>query len=363
MPKRIVIACGGTGGHLFPGIAVAEELKRRGHEVLALISEKDIDALATQGYDHIEFRKVPAIGMPKLLSPKMVKFFFRFLKTVKTCRGILDEFRADAVLGMGGFTSMPPIKAGRKKGCRTFIHDSNAIPGKANRLTSHYTDAVLLGLDECARHFPNRETITVGTPIRPALKKAVTREEATEFFGLSEHLRTILVMGGSQGARGVNNAVCDALVEMDVEAAQIIHLCGEADAETVEAKYRESGIRHHVAPFCHRIELALTLADVCVSRAGGSSLAEIAYFGLPPILIPYPFAAEDHQLRNAEVFSRAEAAILLEQSNLSGKSLGGHLNRLLNDASLRSSMGKKAAALVDRDSAARIASIIEEKCA
>ena len=130
MGLKVVIACGGTGGHLFPGIAVAEELERRGHEVLSLISEKNIDALATESYGHLRFETVEAIAMPRVFSPAMLKFLLKFLKTRSRCRRLVRSFGADAVLGMGGFTSMPPVMAGKACRAKTFVHESNAFPGK-----------------------------------------------------------------------------------------------------------------------------------------------------------------------------------------------------------------------------------------
>ena len=265
MRLNVVIACGGTGGHLFPGIAVGEALRSRGHEVLALISEKNIDALATQGYGHLRFAKVPAIGMPRLISPKMVGFGFRFLRTVKICSRIEREFGADAVLGMGGFTSMPPVLAGRRLKAKTFIHESNAYPGKANRLTSKFATRVLLGFEDCASFFPADKTSVIGTPLRTTLAEDVSKEQACEAFGLDPDLFTLSVMGGSQGARGVNNAVCEALPNLDAGQIQVIHISGQADLDFVKECYAKSGIRHYVSDFCHRMQDVFSATDLAIS--------------------------------------------------------------------------------------------------
>ena len=363
MPLKIVIACGGTGGHLFPGIAVAQALRSRGHESVLLISEKEIDALASQGYSELTFEKVPAIGLPKLLSPAAVKFGFKFVSTYRRCAGIVKQFEADAVLGMGGFTSMPPIMAGRRRKAKTFIHESNAIPGKANRLTAKWVDTVLLGLEECAEHFPGRETRTVGTPLREAMTKPVDRAEALKFFGFEgDTKKTIFIMGGSQGARGVNNGVADALGQFDPEAVRIIHITGKSEYESVKAALGKSAIEHHVSPFCQRMELAYELADLAIARSGASSLTELAAFGVPSILIPYPYAAEDHQTRNAEVFSKRKAAILMKEEELSKLCLGKVVNDLFADPSTLKKLGDGMAALAVRDAAENICDMIEESC-
>lgn len=362
MPLNVVIACGGTGGHLFPGISVGEALQRRGHEVLALISEKNIDALATQGYDHLRFEKVPAIAMPRLLSLQMPRFGFRFLRTMGYCKKIINQFGADAVLGMGGFTSMPPVFAGRRLGKKTFLHESNAYPGKANRLTAKFVTTALVGLEECAQFLPREKTQVVGTPLRTSLMEAVDKADALRAFDLSPDLLTLSVMGGSQGARGINNAVCEALPALDPAKVQIIHISGEGDLDFVREKYAASGIRHHVAAFSHRMQDIFAVADLVVSRAGGSSLSELAYFGAPAILIPYPYAADDHQLKNAQVFARQKAAVLLEERQITGTCMEKVLNDLLNDADTRKALGRKCASLGVRDAAERICDIIEETC-
>ncbi|MGK0188299.1 MAG: UDP-N-acetylglucosamine--N-acetylmuramyl-(pentapeptide) pyrophosphoryl-undecaprenol N-acetylglucosamine transferase [Verrucomicrobiales bacterium] len=363
MPLNVVIACGGTGGHLFPGISVGEALQRRGHDVLALISEKNIDALATQGYDHLRFETVPAIGMPRLLSPQMLKFGFRFLRTMGHCKRRLKDSGADAVLGMGGFTSMPPVLAGRRLGKKTFLHESNAYPGKANRLTAKFVTTALVGLEECAQYLPREKTRVVGTPLRTSLMESVDKAAVYRAFDLSPDFLTLSVMGGSQGARGINNAVCEALAALNPEKVQVIHISGEGDLDFVREKYAKSGIRHHVAAFSHRMQDIFAVTDLVVSRAGASSLSELAYFGAPSILIPYPYAADDHQLKNAQVFARQKAAVLLEERQITGTCMEKVLNDLLLDTETRNALGKKCASLGVRDAAERICDIIEETCA
>ena len=166
-----VIACGGTGGHLFPGIAVAEVLRERGHEVLLFVSEKEIDSLALSTRSQFRFEKLPTIGFPSVYSPKIFGFIRRFTESLSRCRSIYQKFKPQVVLGMGGFTSTAPILAGRMRGISTLIHESNAVPGKANRLASKVVRAVLLGFKECAAFFPKVRTELTGTPIRTELKR------------------------------------------------------------------------------------------------------------------------------------------------------------------------------------------------
>ena len=353
-PTRLVIACGGTGGHLFPGIAVAQEAQRRGWDTLLLISEKQIDALAVQGHADLRFEKVPAVAMPKILSLKMPAFLWRLWQTRRHCRKLLIDFRADVVLGMGGFTSLPPVWAGRSLGLRTFVHESNAVPGKANRLTARFCTGVLLGLAACAKFFPAGKTEVTGTPLRTGLLTKPARADALAFFGLSDSKQTVLVMGGSQGARGVNRAVVDALPLLAAHGVQVLHITGPSEYEGLKAAYAASPITAAVVPFCQEMGLAYAAADVAVSRSGASSLTELSAFALPVILVPYPTAADDHQRRNAEVFTQADAALAVEEADLAGGKLGDLLTSLLADPTARQQLSAAMQKLAPTDAASRI---------
>jgi UDP-N-acetylglucosamine--N-acetylmuramyl-(pentapeptide) pyrophosphoryl-undecaprenol N-acetylglucosamine transferase len=354
---NVVIACGGTGGHLFPGLAVAEVLKSRGHEILLLISEKQIDAVAVRNRPEFRVEKIPSIGMPRLFSTKTIPFLGKFVQGLDTCRRIYRSFMPGAVLGMGGFASTGPILAGRMAGAQTFIHESNSIPGKANRLNARIADKVLVGFEECAAHFPQSTVEITGTPIRESLQTAVNRIRALEGFGLKLGLRTILVMGGSQGAHGINQVVTKVLPRFVSKPVQFIHLSGQQDETSVAECYRSTGIPAFVRAFYHRMEQAYAVADLAVARSGAASLTEISYFGLPAILIPYPHAAENHQLFNAEIFARMGAAEVLQETQ--GDLLGSLIDQLVNDEARRREMSKRLRALAPENAAARIAELIE----
>src|SRR2546425_5804550 len=295
-----VIACGGTGGHLFPGIAVAEVLRDRGHEVMLLISEKDIDALALSGRASFQFEKLPTVGLPSPFSPAILGFVRRFYESLSLCRSIYRKFKPQVVLGMGGFTSTAPVLAGRMRGVTTFIHESNAVPGKANRLTARMVRAVMLGFKECAPFFPKARTEVTGTPIRTGLRP-LDRWAARQKLGLRDDLTTLLVMGGSQGASGINRAMIKSLPFLRGLSFQALHLSGAREERLVAANYHGENIPAYIAAFHHRMEEVYSAADFAVARAGGASLAEFAAFSLPSILIPYPYAADDHQSRNAGI--------------------------------------------------------------
>src|ERR1700722_11862461 len=357
---KVAIACGGTGGHLFPGLAVAEVLKERGYEILLLISEKQIDTIAVGSRKEFRIEKIPAVGLTKLVSIQSLSFVAKFINGLVACLRIYGSFKPDAVLGMGGFTSTGPILAGRITGLPTFIHESNAIPGKANRLNAVLSQKVLLGFEECARYFPGKVVEVTGTPIRDSLRSPVDRSQALKNLSLHSGLPTILVMGGSQGAHGINEAVLAVLRRFGKKEVQFVHLTGAEDETHVYECYQKEGIPAFVSAFYDRMEEAYTVADLAFARSGAASLTELSYFGLPTILIPYPFAAENHQFFNAEIFARHSVAEVLEESRVNKDTLGSLIDHFLNNGAKAHGAPAQPRALGPEAAANRIVEIIEK---
>jgi len=358
---KFVIACGGTGGHLFPGLAVAEELRGGGHDVMLLVSEKEIDARALGSFPDMPRETLPSVGLPSLLSPAALKFVARLFASYRKCGAICAKFGPDAILGMGGFTSIAPMAAAWRRGIPAFLHDSNAIPGQSHRLGARFCREILLGFEECGRHFPGRKVRVTGTPIRRELAGNVpSKAEARRALGLNPDRRTLLVMGGSQGAAGINRLMAEAASGLAGLDLQIVHLSGEKDAEKLRKAYASSGLPAAVLPFCDRMQDVYAAADLVVSRSGAASLTELSWFGLPSVLVPFPYAAEDHQRLNAEIFSGAGAAWLLPEKEATGESLARLLRSLLESPETLASMSQAAKALAPRDAAARVAAILTE---
>ncbi|MFM8683878.1 MAG: undecaprenyldiphospho-muramoylpentapeptide beta-N-acetylglucosaminyltransferase [Chthoniobacterales bacterium] len=356
---KFVIACGGTGGHLFPGLAVAEELRGGGHDVMLLVSEKEIDARALGSFPDMPRETLPSVGLPSLFSPAALKFVARLFASYRKCGAICAKFGPDAILGMGGFTSIAPMAAAWRRRIPAFLHDSNAIPGKANRLGARFCREILLGFEECARHCPGRKVRVTGTPIRRELAGNVpSKAEARRALGLNPDRRTLLVMGGSQGAAGINRLMAEAACGLAGLDLQIVHLSGEKDAENLRKTYASSGLTAAVLPFCDRMQDVYAAADLVVSRSGAASLTELSWFGLPGVLMPYPHAAEDHQTLNARIFERAGAAKILPESETSGASLAAMLKSLLSSGTSLESMAASAKSLAPRDAAKRVAEVL-----
>jgi UDP-N-acetylglucosamine--N-acetylmuramyl-(pentapeptide) pyrophosphoryl-undecaprenol N-acetylglucosamine transferase len=259
---------------------------------------------------------------------------------------------------MGGFTSTAPVLAGKMRGIPTFIHESNAIPGKANRLTARMVRAVLLGFKECAPFFPKVRTEVTGTPIRKELQR-LDQKIARQQLGLREDLLTLLVMGGSQGATGINQAMVKSLPALEGAPLQVIHLAGARDERLVADNYARENIPAHVAAFHHAMEVVYSAADFAIARSGAASLAELAAFSLPAILIPFPYAAEDHQTRNAEIFARADAGVILKESDLAGDFLARKIRELSEDAGKLRQMSENSARLAPKNAAALVVETME----
>jgi UDP-N-acetylglucosamine--N-acetylmuramyl-(pentapeptide) pyrophosphoryl-undecaprenol N-acetylglucosamine transferase len=260
---------------------------------------------------------------------------------------------------MGGFTSTAPVLAGRFRGIATFIHESNAVPGKANRWTARVVNAVMLGFKECAPFFPKTRTEITGTPVRTELVP-LDRADSRRKLGLREDLPTLLVMGGSQGASGINQAMIKSLPLLRDLPLQVIHLAGARDERMVADNYQRENISAYVAAFHHQMEIPYNAADLVIARAGAASLAEIAFFALPAILVPYPYAADDHQTRNAEIFARAGAAVLLREPELSIDVLANKIKELIGNSQQLQRMSENCAKLAPKNAASLVVATMEK---
>ncbi len=359
---RVVIAAGGTGGHLFPGLAVGEVLVARGHEVMLLISEKEIDAIATRGRTEFRIEKVAGMGLQSKSPLAVLKFIWKTLAAIAQCKRLFAAWQPAAVLGMGGFTSFAPIYAGKKRGLPTFVHESNAIPGRANKLNARLVTRVLLGFAECRASFGKAQCEMTGTPIRAALTQPVDKPAALAAFGLSPKKKTLLVMGGSQGAGGINRLVAASLPKLAGRPLQVIHLAGKDDETAMRDAYAKTGITAHVAAFHHTMQEAYSAADLAIARSGAASLTELSHFGVASILVPYPFAADDHQTANAQIFDRAGAGMMMKEIDTIGDQLAARIAELFDSPERLAAMSQRCRALAPADAAARVAETILNFC-
>ena len=352
---NIIIACGGTGGHLFPGIAVAQQLRKMGHHPVLLISRKEVDAEASSKYGDLEFHSIPAIAKPPTLSLRMPGFLWKLFTTYMSCKKLIRREKADAVLGMGGFTSLPPCKAAHALGLRSYVHDSNAMPGKSNRLTARWCTKVLVGMQEAVQHFPGSTCEVVGTPVRDEIRNLPTQAEARERLGLPADKPVILVTGGSQGAKNLNSMLIEA-AKADPGVHYLV-IAGRLDYERVNG-LAGGAPNITVLGFCSDMPAAYAAADGVIARSGASTLTELSIIGKATLLVPFPFAADDHQTHNARAFSTRGAAVLIQQADLTTEKVHDFVHNTVLNPAAHEAMENAMRALSRPEAAREIAEAI-----
>lgn len=332
---------GGTGGHLTPGLALAEEIRLRQPHARVIFAgtgrNGEREWVLRHGFVFLRASSAPW-GLGPLRTPR---FFACNAAGLAGALALQMRVRPAAVVGLGGYAALPHGAVAGLTGRTLALLEQNAVPGKTNRQLSRWAREVFCAWGDAReglRH-PERAFVT-GNPIRKSLRQPVEPETAVRRFGLDPKKRTLLVMGGSQGAAAVNMAVIGALPLLAdcTDWLQVLHLAGHVTFERVREAYQTSGLRHCVKPFTEDMAFAYAAADFVVCRAGGTSLAEISAAGLPSALVPLPIAAEDHQTANARIFERAGAALLVPQTELTPESVAELVRSVLGDDRRRTEM-------------------------
>lgn len=320
MSKRIIIAGGGTGGHIFPAIAIANALKKidTGLEILFVGAKGKMEmekvpqaGYTIEGLDIAGFNRsslIKNIGLPF----KLVKSFFQVRKIVKT-------FQPDAAIGVGGYSSFPVLRYAQAKGIPTFIHESNSFAGKSNILLGKKVTKVFVASDKMEKFFPAGRIMVTGNPVRAAItESAVSRQQGLQFFSLDADKKTVLVIGGSLGAKTINESIDSGLEQLLGKGLQLIWQTGKPYA--AKAKERTAGKPGVWAnDFITQMEYAYAAADIVVARAGAMTVAELAVVKKPVLFVPYPFAAEDHQTANAMELVKKNSALMVKDSEAKEK--------------------------------------------
>ena len=337
---KVVISGGGTGGHIFPAIAIADALKRR-------FPEADILFIGAQG--RMEMERVPKAGYPieglwisgftKDLS--VLSLPFKLISSLTKARRILKRFKPDVVVGVGGFASGPTLKAANWLGIPTVIQEQNSYPGKTNRNVGKKAKAICVAYDHLDQWFPAEKMHFTGNPLRANIALNGTREEAAEFFKLDPTKPVALLVGGSQGALGINKGISAQLAAFKDNDLQLIWQTGKTYIGQAQAEVKALGLESQVKPtvFIDRMDLAYGLADVVISRAGAMSISELALVQKPVIFVPLPTAAEDHQTKNAQQLVDEEAALMVRNADAE-KELVLALFRLKEDSVLQAKLSK-----------------------
>ena len=359
---KVIVACGGTGGHAFPGLAVAAELKRRGHEVVVWDSGRDIESSVMRSWDGPVF----STGA-RQLSPKNV---FSILASILRCRKEMKRAKPDVLIAMGSYSSLPPVLAARMCKVKVLLHEANTVPGKAVEFLSRFADTVAISFDMTARYLKDVKTVRTGLPVRASIT------EGKRFDFIPANAFVVFVTGGSQGAHAVNLLLMDAIsmmkTELDKRTAShpsslvprplyVIHQTGAKDETLVMTEYTKVALPARVHAFETEMANAFASADIVVARAGASTCFELAACGKPALLIPLPTAMRDHQHFNADAFAAKGAADEGIQSQLAAKQVCRYLLEKYDHPEHLAQMAEKMKTLATPDAAAKVADLVEGK--
>lgn len=344
MKPRFIISGGGTGGHIYPAIAIANELKLR---------FPACEILFVGAKDKMEMQKVPAAGykieglwisgIQRKLTLDNLKFPFKLMSSLAKSRKIIKDFKPDVVIGTGGFASGAVVKVAQQMNIPTVIQEQNSYPGITNKMLASKANAICVAYDGLDAYFKSNKIIKTGNPVRQDLLTIdEKRNEAQEFYGLQNDKKTIVILGGSLGARRINQLVEKELPFFKEQNVQVIWQCGKFYIDEYKKHHNNADVL--VYDFIERMDLLFAAADVIVSRAGASSVSELAIVGKPVIFIPSPNVAEDHQTKNAKSITDKNAAILIKESALDNQ-FQEQILRLLTNEQLKETLSKNIKAL------------------
>jgi len=311
---KVIISGGGTGGHIFPAISIANELKDRSSatEILFVgaLGKMEMERVPAAGYRIIG---LPVKGFPRSLSLKSFTFFFKLLKSMRLARKVIDEFKPDIAIGVGGFASGPVLKAAIAKGVPGVIQEQNSYAGVTNKLLSAKVKKICVAYPNMERYFPKEKIVLTGNPIRKNLIEAVVnKSEAYQYFKLNESKPVVLIVGGSLGARTLNESVMSNLAIINQSGAQVIWQTGSYYyAEMVTRLGSEKPANLYPMEFVSRMDYAYAVAELVISRAGAGTISELCLLAKPCILVPSPNVAEDHQTKNAMALVENDAALMI----------------------------------------------------
>lgn len=362
---RVVLSGGGTGGHIYPALSIARQCRaqHKDIELLYIGTQKGLEHTLVPKHN-IPFESIDITGFRRKLSVDNIKTVMRFVQGVKRSKQLLKQFGADVVIGTGGYVCGPVVYAAAKLGIPTVIHEQNAIPGLTNKFLSRYADTVAVSFKESEPHFNRaKRVLFTGNPCASAVALA-DRKSGYSSLGIPAGSRIVLVVGGSRGAKAIN----EAMIEMTpllhrLEGVYFVYVTGESyypgTSERIERGNIKAPERLKVLPYVHNMPEVLAATSLIVSRSGASSLAEITALGIPSILIPSPNVTNNHQEANARSLANEQAAEMILEKDLSGQALFARIEAIIGDEKRWKSMSERAKTLGMPDSAKQIAEEIE----
>ncbi|MCM3665723.1 undecaprenyldiphospho-muramoylpentapeptide beta-N-acetylglucosaminyltransferase [Mesobacillus subterraneus] len=359
---KIAVSGGGTGGHIYPALALIREIQKKDKNVefLYIGTEKGLESKLVPRED-IPFKAIHITGFKRKISFENVKTVLRFLKGVSDSKKMLKEFKPDVVIGTGGYVCGPVVYAAAKMGIPTIVHEQNSVPGLTNKFLSRYVDKIAICFEEAREFFPEQKVVLTGNPrASEVLGQDGIRGRLSS--GLKLKVPTVLIFGGSRGAKPINEAVVKSLTELSGKPYQVLYVTGDVHFEEVQKEVQLVGNPDNVIvkPFIHNMPEVLAGIDLTVSRAGATTLAELTSLGIPSILIPSPYVTDNHQEKNARALSEHGAVRLLLEKDLTGPKLVENIDQILGNEDKLANMKKAAKKLGIPDAAQRLYKLMEE---
>ncbi|WP_342430513.1 undecaprenyldiphospho-muramoylpentapeptide beta-N-acetylglucosaminyltransferase [Neobacillus sp. FSL H8-0543] len=354
---KIVVSGGGTGGHIYPALALIREIQKESNinaEFLYIGTKNGLESTLVPR-ERIPFKAIHITGFKRKLSIDNIKTVVRFFTGVRDSKRMLKEFKPDIVIGTGGYVCGPVVYAAAKLKIPTIVHEQNSVPGLTNKFLSRYVNKIAICFDEAKEHFPDDKVVFTGNP---RASEVIGKDgiQGRLSAGLSTTLPVVLIFGGSRGARPINDAVIKSLSELGEKPYQVLYITGDVHYQEVKDEVELVGNPKNVVikPFIHNMPEVLAGVDLVVSRAGATTLAEITSLGIPSILIPSPYVTNNHQEKNARSLSDHGAADLLLEKDLNSITLLQYIDRILLNKETLKEMKTKAKKLGVPDSAGRV---------
>ena len=335
---NIIVAAGGTGGHITPGIAIANRLKEEGHKILFVGTKggMEVDLVPKAGFD---IRYIHAQGIRNKSIIKNIKTVTELMKGISEVKKLIAEEKIDMIIGTGGYVTAPAMIAGIQKKIPTLIHESNALPGKTTRWLSKKVSCVAIGFEAARENLGNgKNIIYTGNPTK--LANAITKEEAKQKLNFTKPV--VLVFGGSQGAKKLNETMIDIINNTQIDDYEIIYATGPKHYDSIMEQIKTNNPNVKIEKYIYNMEEVMTASDLAVCRSGALTVTELGIVGLPAILIPFPYAAENHQFFNAKTIEDTNAGIIIEEKDLTSDILKNKIDELMKDKTKLAEMASKA---------------------
>lgn len=354
---RVIISAGGTGGHIYPALAIINKIKQEetNSEFLYIGThnrmEKDI--IPAEGIDYVS---IEVTGFKRKITLENIKTLTNFLRARKKCLKIIKDFKPDVVIGAGGYVTAPVIWAAKKCGCKTFIHEQNSVVGLANKISSRYADKIGCSFESTLSEFPSNKVVLTGNPCS---EKAVLTEKAKKSdFGLKEDKKLVLIVMGSLGSKTVNEKMLEYIYGFRNKNYEVVYVAGNNYYDKIKNRRFPDNVK--VVPFINNLPSLMKCTDLMVSRAGASTMSEIMALGVPTIFIPSPYVTNNHQYKNAMDLVNKEAALIMEEKDLTKTSFIKMIDDILNDEVKYNKLKNNISKLGINDSSTRIYNVLKE---